>query len=88
MRRGDQLAADFHAGFQPSLPATAVFEQSGVLDGNTGSRGQRNSEVLVLVGEVLSALLLRQVQVPEDGIPDPDGDTQERLHGRMVGREA
>ena len=66
------------------LAAAAVVEQSGVLDSDTRRSSQGDGEVLVLGGKVLPAGFLRQIQVSEHGLADPDRNPEERLHGGMI----
>ena len=53
-----------------------------------GGGREGDDDVLVALGELPAAALLRQVEVPEDGAPGADGHAQERAHRRVVGREA
>ena len=65
-----------------------LLVEAGVLDHDTGRRGQGDHDVLVLVGEVDATGLLGQVQVPEDLVADPHRHPEERAHRRVVLREA
>ena len=50
--------------------------------------GEQGDDLLVLLGEVLAARLLRQVEVPVGDAAQHDRDAEEAAHRRMVGREA
>ena len=54
---------------------------------NPAVKRQRLDELLVLFGEVTVAVI-GQVQVAEDFTADPDRHPEERLHRRMIRREA
>jgi hypothetical protein len=43
--------------------------------------------VLVHLRELVRTLLLAEIEVPENLVPDADGNTEKRMHGRMVRRE-
>src|SRR5207237_9371561 len=80
---GVKVPGDAVAGLeQDRLPHPGV--QAGVLDGDAGGHGQSRRRVLVLFGELGGSDLVGQVQVAEDVAADPHGDTEERLHGRVV----
>ena len=59
-----------------------------VVDRHARELGQQHDRLLVLLGELLAAGLLGQVQVPERDAADQHRDPQERLHRRMTGRKA
>ena len=61
--------------------------KTGVLDSHAGRRRQGDYELLVDVGEDLGGCLVGEVEVPENLLPDSDGDAEERLHRRMVRRK-
>ncbi len=58
-----------------------------VLSRRTGRAGQGRTRVSSGSGRA-TACLLGEVEVAEDGAPDPDRDTEEGDHRRMVRREA
>ena len=82
--RAQHQPGDIHAGFQPAGPAAGVVIEPGVLNGHPGGGGQGDGQGLVFGGEVVPAFFFREVEVPEHHLPDPDRDTQEGLHGRVV----
>ena len=73
---------------EPLAASLAEAVGAGVLDHEPGGARERLHEELVLLGERFAAGLLGQVEVAEDGAPDPDRDAEERGHRRVVGREA
>jgi hypothetical protein len=88
MRRHDQPAAQFHPCLQPFLALLALFEEAGILDGHTGGSGQGHGKVLILRGEVLPAVLFRQVEVSIHFVADSDRHSKEGVHRWMVGWKA
>jgi two-component system response regulator DevR len=62
--------------------------QSGVLDGDASGQSQRLGGRYVFVPEIISSLLVRQIEVAVDGASGSHRYTHERLHGWVVGREA
>jgi hypothetical protein len=67
------------------FPQAAV--EPGVLDGHAGRSGQGDDQFFVDVAEHLGRLLVGEVEVPEHLVPHQDGDAQEGVHRRVVGRE-
>ena len=61
--------------------------QPGVVDRHGGGAGQSDGELLVEFAELVAVDLVRQVQVSEHLVADPDRHAEERAHRRMVGRE-
>ena len=61
--------------------------QAVVLDGKSRREGQRLGEGLVFIGKGRFALLVRQVEVAVDLVAHPHRDTEERRHGRVIGRK-
>ena len=61
--------------------------QPGVVDRHCGGAGQSDGELLVEFAELVAVDLVRQVQVSEHLVADPDRHAEERAHRRMVGRE-
>ena len=85
---GQQPPGHLAAGAQPALLAAGLLVQLGVVDRHAGRGGQRDEQRLVLLVEVGAALLLGQVEVAVDLVPDPHRDAEEAAHRRMPGREA
>ncbi|GAA3244821.1 hypothetical protein GCM10020256_70940 [Streptomyces thermocoprophilus] len=85
---GHQAVRDLGGGPQPALPQPGLLVQAGVVDGDAGRDGEGGQHRLVLLVELEAAALLRQVQVAEDLVAHPDGDAEERVHRRVVRREA
>ncbi len=75
-------------GLEPLSPAFAEAVGARVLDHEAGRAGERLDQELVGLGEGQAAVLLGQVQVAEDGAPDPHREAEEGDHGRMVRGEA
>ena len=61
--------------------------QARVLDGDARSHGQREDQLLVVLGELLGVLLVGQVQIPVDLAVDPHGHPEERGHGGVARRD-
>src|SRR5919106_1193731 len=77
-------------GFRPR-PSSAISSRTlspGALDGDPGVEGERFDQRLVIVAELGCILLVGEVQAPDDLAGDSDGHPQERVHRRVVGREA
>ena len=68
-------------------PTSGGLVQPRVLDRDCGLCSQKLCQLLVLLGEVGAARLLRQVQVPVRHPAKENGHPQEALHGWVVGRE-
>src|SRR5207248_7433768 len=63
------------------------FKQADVLDGDAGSAGQGDDDVLVVQVEGLSVEPFGQVEVTVDLAADADGDAQQGVQVRVAGRE-
>ncbi len=63
----------------------ALLVQAGVLDRRRRLRREQQGELLVVVGELLRAELLGEVEVAEHPLPADDRHAEEGLHRRMVG---
>ena len=57
------------------LPDPSV--EAGVLDRDTGGRGQTHGQLLVDLGELAAPDLLGEVEVAEHLVAHPDGDAEE-----------
>ena len=68
-------------------PAELLVE-SGVLDGDRGLGGEGADRLLVVCAELLTVLLLGEVQIAERHSPVEDRGTEEAAHRGMVGWEA
>src|SRR5207244_18716 len=66
---------------------TDPFKQADVLDGDAGSAGQGDDDVLVVEVEGLSVEPFGQVEVTVDLAADADGDAQQGVQVRVAGRE-
>ena len=64
-----------------------VTVETGVLDRNGGHVCEQEHDPLVLVREV-SVGRLGEIEIAEDAAATLDRHAQERVHGRMIGREA
>ena len=84
----EQHRGDLGGGGEPALAALGHGEQAGVVDRDTGGRGQGDHDLLVVVTELVGTLLLREVEVAEDLIPGAHRHTEEAVHRGMVGGEA
>ena len=73
---------------EPVQPASGRLVEPRVLDRDGRLRGEQLRQLEVLLGERPAAVLLGQIQVPVRDAALEDRDAQERLHRRMVGREA
>ena len=67
--------------------STRLLVQSGILDGDAGCQRERLDHGLVVLGELVGADLVGEVDIAVDRSPDPDRGTEERCHRRMTGRE-
>ena len=65
-----------------------VLVQPGVLDRQSGRRGERHDELLVDVGEHVAVGLVGEVEVAEHLVAQQDRHAEERRHRRVVRREA
>ena len=68
--------------------ALDLLVEPGVLDGDAGVQGEHLDEPLVVLGEVAGGLLVGQVQPADRPALGPDRDAQQRVHRRVVRREA
>ena len=84
----EQSSGDGACRSEPFLAALGTGIEPGVLHGEAGSRGQRQHDLLVGLGELAAAALLGQIEVPVDHVTNEDRHTEERPHRRMAGREA
>ena len=62
--------------------------QPGVADGDPRVPRERLHDAHVVVGEVLAAVLLGEIEVPDRAALDANGRPEERVHRRMCLREA
>ena len=62
--------------------------EPGVLDGYSGGASEGHDQLLIDVGEHLGGRLLGQVQVAEHLVAEADRHAEERVHRRVVRREA
>ena len=74
---GQQFASDIGGRPKPPLLPAGFLVQAGVVDRHTGRRGERDHQRLVLLVERPTALLLGEVEVAVDLIPDPDRHPEE-----------
>ncbi len=88
------LSAQFHRGLEAAHRALELFlaapirlARPRVVDRDRGPLGQHDEQLLVLDVELPAAVLLGQVEVAEDLVPNHHRDAQERVHRRMLGRE-
>ena len=58
--------------------------EAGVLNGDARGHGERDHQLLVVLGELVCGLLVGQVEVPVDLTVDSDGNPQERGHGGVI----
>jgi two-component system, NarL family, response regulator DevR len=61
-----------------------ALHESRVVDGDARCRRERYRKVLIRCTELLGTLFLAEVEIPEDGVADANGDAEERSHARMV----
>ncbi len=85
---GEQRDRQLAARPQPALLPGGLLIQPGVLHRDAGRGAERGDHGLVVLGELAAAALLRQVQVAEDLVPDPDRNAEKGPHGRVPGRES
>ena len=69
-------------------PAGRRLVEARVLDRHRSLAGEQRDELLVLVGEVLAALLLGEVEVAVGDAAQHDRHAEEAVHRWMSGREA
>ena len=75
---GDPVPLAHHGEF------TGSQRELDVRDGAPGDSGERDHRCLITLGERPAVALLGQVEVAEDGPPDPDRRSDERVHRRMT----
>ena len=85
---GDERLADLLHRLELSHPPRERLVETCVLDRHRGLRGEHDRDLLVLLGEVRVALLLRQVEVSVDRSAQEDRHAEEGLHLGMARREA
>ena len=85
---GGERVADLVQRLELAQPPGRAFVQASVLDRNSGLGCEQLGQLRVLVGEVLSTLLLRQIEVSVRDSTKHDRHTEERLHRRVVLRKA
>ena len=83
-----ECVSDLVHRLEVAQPPRGRLVQASVLDCHGGLCGQKLCQLLVLVGEVASAELLRQVQVSVRDTAKEDRNAEEALHRRMVGRKS
>ena len=69
-------------------PPRRRLVQAGVLDRDSSLGGEKLGQLLVLVREAATALLLGQIQVAVRDSPEQDGHAEEAPHRRMVRRKS
>ena len=80
-----ERVSDLVHRLEVAQPPRGRFVQPSVLDRHGGLCSQKQCQIFVLIGEVTSALLLRQVQVPVRDTAKKNRNAEEALHRRMVG---
>ena len=83
-----QLAGDLRGGPQPAFLPAGFLIQAGVVDRHARGGRERDNQRLVLLVELPPALLLGEVEVAVNLVPDPDRHAEERPHRRVPRREA
>ena len=61
--------------------------EAGIVDGDAGVDGEHLDQALIRLGERLSVLLVRQVEIAHGAAVDDERRPQERRHLRVMGRE-
>ena len=84
----DERGADLLQRLELPRPARRRFVEARVLDRDGGLRREERDQLLVLLVEVGSALLLGQIEVAVGDAAQHDRRPEERPHRRMAGREA
>jgi len=74
-------------GLQPPPLLPAALVQAGIVDGDASRRREGHQDRFVVCGEVRVALLLGQIEVAEDFVPNPNRRTKEGVHRWVVGRK-
>ena len=85
--RGESVA-DLVQRLELAQPPGRALVETGVLDRDRGLGREQLGQLRVLVREVLSAGLLRQVEVAVRDAAQHDRHAEERLHRRVVRRKA
>src|SRR5262249_2268155 len=80
----DQRVGDLVQRLELAKPARRRLVQSRVLDRDRSLGGEQLRELLVLVGEVLAALLLGEIEVPVGDAAKQNRYAEEGPHGRMM----
>ena len=83
-----ERVTDLVQRLEVAQPSRGGLVQPRVLDRNGRLGRQELRQLLVLVREVVSSLLLGQIQVPVGHATEEDRDAEEGLHRRMVSRKA
>jgi len=84
----EHLGGDIAGRLDPGLADSGLFVEARVVDGDSGGRRQCLDQDLVVLGELRTAGLLRQIEVAVDLVADAHRNTEEGPHLRMPGREA
>src|SRR5512147_2297042 len=79
--RSDQLLVQIA---QLTLRSLNLLQQQRLVDGLACMGCQSDDDFLVKLGELVRALLLRQVNPTKDPLTGSDGDAQEGPHRRML----
>ena len=85
VRARQQAGGDLRRGGEPRLPPAQLLEEPGVLDRDPGRGCQGHHDVLVALGELPAAALLRQIEVPEHGAADRTGTPRNVVIGGWFG---
>ena len=85
---GYERVRDLVQRLELTEPAGRRLVEPRVLDRDRRLRGEELGQLLVLGREVVACLLLGEIEVPVRHSPQEDRDAQERLHRRVVPREA
>ena len=85
---GEQFGGDVAGGGDPGLPGLRLFIEAGVVDGDTGGRGERLGEHFVVFAERLAGSLLGQIQVAEHVVADEDRHAEEGAHRGVMRRKS
>ena len=84
----DERVADLVQRLELARPGRRRLVEPGVLDRDGGLGSQQRYQLLVILGEVLAALLLGQVEVSVGDVAQQDRHSQERPHLGVVRWEA
>ena len=85
---GRKGVSDLVQGLELARPASRRLVEAGVLDRNGRLACEERKEILVLLGEVLLAFLLGEVEVAVGDPAEQDRDAEEGAHRGMCGRKA